>query len=119
MQGRGNYPNKKHKYKDPIQYANQTAYHLKKIKKCDYVICLSHLGFDYKGKKVSDKILASESENIDLIIGGHTHTFLEKPVIEKNSEGKESREEGQEGRKPAQTSVTIGRQVASRHYLPP
>ena len=64
---------------------------LKEKKKCDLVICLSHLGFKYKDEpeKPSDIVLAQKTKNIDLIIGGHTHTFLDKPVIEKNSEGKE------------------------------
>ena len=54
----------------------------------DLVICLSHLGFKYKTNKVSDKILASQSKHIDLIIGGHTHTFLNKPVIVENLDNK-------------------------------
>ena len=64
---------------------------LKHNKKCDLVICLSHLGFSYKNEpnKTSDLDLAKKTKDIDLIIGGHTHTFLDKPVIEKNSEGKE------------------------------
>jgi 5'-nucleotidase len=75
------------KYLDPVQKANETADQLKK-KDCDMIICLSHLGYQYKeGNKVSDEILAKESENIDLIIGGHTHTFLDKPVIYKNKNG--------------------------------
>ncbi len=53
------------------------------------MICLSHLGFEYKEQKVSDKILAHESENINLIIGGHTHTFLDAPYITKNRNKKE------------------------------
>ena len=48
------------------------------------VICLSHLGYEYKSDKVSDKVLAQKTKNIHLIIGGHTHTFLEKPTEEKN-----------------------------------
>ena len=71
-------------YHDPIELANQTAAKLKK-EKCDLVICLSHLGFEYRdNEKVSDKKLAKNSKHIDIILGGHTHTFLEKPVIEKN-----------------------------------
>jgi 5'-nucleotidase len=64
---------------------------LKEEQKCDLVICLSHLGYDYKNEpeKASDIMLARKTKNIDLIIGGHTHTFLDKPVIEKNLEGKE------------------------------
>lgn len=75
-------------YLDPVQKANETADLLKKKKKCDMVICLSHLGNQYKGfDKVSDEILAKESENIDLIIGGHTHTFLDEPLVYKNKKG--------------------------------
>lgn len=67
------------KYLNPIETANQTATLLKKEEKCDFVICLSHLGYSYPGKKVSDVLFAKESEHIDLIIGGHTHTFLNEP----------------------------------------
>jgi len=76
-------------YHDPIQAANETAYQLKKNKRCDYVICLSHLGFEYKDNKVSDIVLAKESEYIDLIIGGHTHTFLNEPYKVKNRNNQE------------------------------
>ena len=78
-------------YNNPIEVAQDMTRILKEEKKCDMVICLSHLGFKYKDEpeKPSDILLAQKTKNIDLIIGGHTHTFLEKPVIEKNSEGKE------------------------------
>lgn len=75
------------KYLDPIQKANETADQLKKEHGCDMIICLSHLGYQYKNSKVSDEILAKETENIDLIIGGHTHTFLDEPVVFKNKSG--------------------------------
>ena len=52
------------------------------------VICLSHLGFEYETKKISDKVLASQTNNIDLIIGGHTHTFLNEPVFVENLDKK-------------------------------
>lgn len=71
-------------YKDPIACANEVAYHLKKNKRCDYVVCLSHLGFEYKDNKVSDKILAAETAYVDCIIGGHTHTFLDELHKTKN-----------------------------------
>ena len=63
---------------------------LKEEKKCDLVICLSHLGYYYKNfkEKASDLNIARATKNIDLIIGGHTHTFLPKPTIEKNIAGK-------------------------------
>ena len=78
-------------YNNPIELAQDMTRILKEEKKCDLVICLSHLGFKYKDEpeKPSDILLAQKTKNIDLIIGGHTHTFLDKPVIEKNSEGKE------------------------------
>ena len=74
-------------YLDPVQKANETANTLRKDKNCDLVICLSHLGYQYQTNKISDKRLANESENIDLIIGGHTHTFLSEPVSVKNKKG--------------------------------
>lgn len=75
------------KYLEPVQRLNETAGILKNEKKCDMIICLSHLGFKYKDNKVSDEVLAKESENVDLIIGGHTHTFFDKPLIYKNKKG--------------------------------
>lgn len=77
------------KYYNPIEKANEMAYFLKHKKRCDYIICLSHLGFEYKDNKVSDKILAKESENIHLILGGHTHTFLDEPHKTKNRKNQE------------------------------
>lgn len=76
-------------YLDPIQKVNETAAMLKKEKDCDLVICLSHLGYQYKEdiNRISDLILAKETEHIDLIIGGHTHTFLSEPVLVKNKTG--------------------------------
>lgn len=76
------------KYLDPIQSANETARILKQ-KGCDLIVCLSHLGYKYEGNKISDQVLAKESENIDLIIGGHTHSFLDKPDVLQNKKGSE------------------------------
>ena len=76
-------------FKDPIETANKYATLLKKEEKCDLVICLSHLGFKYKNDKVSDMVLATQSRDIDLIIGGHTHTFLKNPVRMQNLDKEE------------------------------
>ena len=76
------------KYLDPLEKAAEMSVLLKQEKKCDIVVCLSHLGYSYENKKVSDVVLAKESKNIDLIIGGHTHTFLDKPVELGNRENK-------------------------------
>jgi 5'-nucleotidase len=81
---------KETKYLDPVEIATDTARLLRQEKKCDLVICLSHLGFNYPddASKISDMLLAQKTENIDLIIGGHTHTFLDKPVVVSNRAGK-------------------------------
>jgi 5'-nucleotidase len=77
---------KETKYIDPIEISQDMTRILKKDKKCDLVICLSHLGYDYKNnpEKIGDIKLAQETTDIDLIIGGHTHTFLPKPTVIKN-----------------------------------
>lgn len=75
------------KYYDPIQAAKSVSEKLKKVEKCDMVICLSHLGYEYETNKISDKTIAKETQYIDLIIGGHTHTFLDSPAIQRNIVG--------------------------------
>ena len=77
-------------YLDPIEIAQQYSDFLRNEKKCDLVICLSHIGYDYKDdpKKISDKILAAKTDGIDLILGGHTHTFLSEPQSFMNRKGK-------------------------------
>lgn len=75
-------------YNDAETAALKISKMLRVDKKCDLVICLSHIGFEYSGNQISDLKLARKSENIDIIIGGHTHTFLDEPVIELNSIGK-------------------------------
>lgn len=74
-------------YQDPISVANKTASLLRNDLKCDLVVCLSHLGYKYKENKVSDLTLAYNTKNIDLILGGHTHTLMAKPDEVKNAEG--------------------------------
>ncbi|HCS19894.1 MAG TPA: hypothetical protein DIW47_04925 [Bacteroidetes bacterium] len=55
--------------------------------KYDLVVCLSHLGYKYSGNKISDQVLAQRSEHIDVILGGHTHTFLDEPGEFRNKKG--------------------------------
>nr|WP_294861507.1 metallophosphatase [uncultured Fluviicola sp.] len=74
-------------YQDPIREAQKQADTLRK-EGCDVVICLSHLGYEYKTTQVSDKVLAASTSGIDVIIGGHTHTFLEELQEFKNKDGK-------------------------------
>lgn len=56
---------------DDVETLNHWAAYLKAEKKCDLIICLSHLGFE------EDKALATQVRNVDVYIGGHSHTFLE------------------------------------------
>jgi 5'-nucleotidase len=78
-------------YQNPVEMAQEMTRILKKEQKCDLIICLSHLGYQYKNEenKISDLKLAAQTQDIDLIIGGHTHTFLNKPTIAKNLVGQE------------------------------
>jgi 5'-nucleotidase len=79
-------------YSDPIETAEELTRILKQEEKCDLVICLSHLGYNYKNEpeKISDLNLAKKTKDIDLIIGGHTHTFLDKPTIVINKIGEQT-----------------------------
>jgi len=72
---------KETEYKDPIETSNYYANKLKNELGCDLVICLSHLGYKYRSDRISDTVLAQNTKDIDLIIGGHTHSFLKEPKI--------------------------------------
>ena len=80
---------KETKYLDPVEMATDTANTLRQEERCNIVICLSHLGYEYRNRDtISDIALAGKTEDIDLIIGGHTHTFLKKPTIVQNKNEK-------------------------------
>lgn len=74
-------------YIDPIERANSMAQLLSDLG-CDLVVCLSHLGFEYSSTQISDKVLAAHTADFHLILGGHTHTFMEKPLIMENANKK-------------------------------
>lgn len=76
------------KYLDPISVGDNLAKELKQDHGADIVLCLSHLGYQYFSNKVDDMKLAQNTEHIDVILGGHTHTFLPFPTILKNKVGK-------------------------------
>ncbi len=76
-------------YIDPLTTADRITTILKMEEKCDYIICLSHLGYKYDNDKVSDVVLGQNSNYINLILGGHTHTFMKEPAIVKNKLNKE------------------------------
>lgn len=76
-------------YKDPIATAVEVVALLKEKERCDVVICLSHLGIQ-QGDGTSegyDNDLVAKTKGIDLILGGHTHTFMEKPAVYLNEAG--------------------------------
>lgn len=70
-------------FMDPLETGNELATKLKNEDKCDVVICLSHLGY------TADKRLAENSRNIDIIIGGHSHTYMKDPDIIKNADNED------------------------------
>ena len=73
-------------YEDPVRCANEVAALLKEKEKCDVVICLSHLGWQ---GTMSDEVLIPATRNIDIVLGGHTHSFFEQPKVYRNADGKE------------------------------
>jgi 5'-nucleotidase len=73
-------------FKDPVECANQWATFLKVDQHCDVVICLSHLG--WKGEE-GDEHLIPATRNIDLVLGGHSHSYFDEPVFYKNLDGEE------------------------------
>ena len=77
----------KTRYLDPIKVMQKMETRLKDEFNCDLIVCLSHLGYSYKENKISDSALAKFTKHTDLIIGGHTHTFLDRPVEVPNKKG--------------------------------
>lgn len=71
---------------DNAEVVNKWAAHLKNVEKCDLVIALTHIGFE--GEAYTDPQLVRETRNIDLVVGGHSHTFLEEIAYETDLDGK-------------------------------
>lgn len=69
-------------FKDPVLVANEVAAKLKEVEGCDVVVCLSHLGIK------EDEMLVHQTRNIDVVLGGHSHTFMQEPVVFPNIDGK-------------------------------
>ena len=67
------------RYLDPVAKAKEMVAQLRGSEKCDMVICLSHLGYKYDNEKIDDRKLAAQVAGLDLILGGHTHTFMDAP----------------------------------------
>ncbi|MDC6405517.1 MULTISPECIES: bifunctional metallophosphatase/5'-nucleotidase [Maribacter] len=81
---------KETEYLDPYEVATDIEALLKETEKCDIIICLSHLGYSYENENRPDDLkLGKRTKYTDLIIGGHTHTFLERPTVITNANGRE------------------------------
>ena len=74
-------------FENPIEAAQRVADILKNREKCDLVVCLSHLG--WQGKPYSDETLIPNTRNIDIVLGGHSHSYFDKTLFYKNLDGKE------------------------------
>ena len=77
---------------DPVIAARTAVKSLREKENCSLVVCMSHLGLIEKPREgsVGDKQLAAQVDGIDFIAGGHTHTFMEKPVMQAQPCGKET-----------------------------
>ncbi|GAB6010642.1 bifunctional metallophosphatase/5'-nucleotidase [Viscerimonas tarda] len=76
-------------FKPIISSVNTCADKLRKKDKCDLIICISHIGYTSAEGVPNDITLATQTSNVDLIIGGHSHTYMEQPDIRKNKAGKD------------------------------
>ncbi len=75
------------RYTDPMAAARRSVAELRE-RGCSLVICLSHLGYQYREDQPSDTVLAREVEGIDLILGGHSHTFMDEPDVYVQADGR-------------------------------
>ena len=74
-------------FEDPIEAARRVARILKEQEKCDLVVCLSHLG--WQGEPYSDETLIPNTRYIDIVLGGHSHSYFDKTLFYKNLDGEE------------------------------
>lgn len=74
------------KYLDPVETARRMAA-LLKMKKCDVVICVSHLGWE--NEELTDQMLVPATRDIDIVLGGHSHTYMKTLRYVKNVDGKD------------------------------
>lgn len=74
-------------FEDPVAAANRVTAVLRNEEHCDLVVCLSHLGWDIEG--VDDTEVIPASHGIDLVLGGHSHSYFEHPEVMKDADGKD------------------------------
>ena len=97
------------RYTDPFAAARRCVSELR-AQGCSLVVCLSHLGYRYRGNTPSDTLLAQDVEGIDLILGGHSHTFLDQPDIYDKPDGSQTlvNQVGWGGMRLGRVDVVIG-----------
>src|SRR5207244_10368077 len=80
------------KYMDPVQMTRGVVRLLREQEKCQLVVGMSHLGYyaNPRDNEIGDTQVAAQVSGIDFIASGHTHTFMEKPVLQKNPEGQDT-----------------------------
>jgi 5'-nucleotidase len=72
-------------YQEPVVALQKTVDYLRNEAHCDAVFVISHLGYSYDTDKIDDLKLAAQTHGITAIVGGHTHTFLDKATEVKNA----------------------------------
>ena len=75
------------KYLDPVKTADEVAHMLRKEKKCDVVVCLSHLGWNMQ-QNVDDEQMLHANHDIDIVLGGHSHTYFKSLMYAPNADGR-------------------------------
>lgn len=103
------------RYTDPFAAARRSVSELQ-AQGCSLIICLSHLGYRYRGDRPSDTLLAQEVEGIDLILGGHTHTFMDQPDVYTKPHGRQTlvNQVGWAGMRLGRVDVVMGTQEGRR-----
>ena len=76
------------KYIDPIQATKEMVRVLRDKERCDIVVCLSHLGWKLAPEYIDDQVLISSTTGIDIVLGGHSHTYMKEMEWVDNAEGK-------------------------------
>jgi 5'-nucleotidase len=77
-------------YEPAVKTAKKVSNYLRHEKECNLIICLSHLGLKYETNQVSDMVLAEHCPEIDIILGGHTHDFIESPIEIQSKNGQKT-----------------------------
>lgn len=74
-------------FRDPVEVTREVVNTLRTKEKCDLVICLSHLGWPAKDA-LSDSNVFTQTEGVDLVLGGHSHTFMKELEWLTDAQGK-------------------------------